>query len=743
MDPFKENPLPIREHKIAPLISIVIVTHNRAKILAETIDSALMQDYPAVEVVIVDDGSTDETAEMFNRFSNPRLSYFRQNYFCAPAARNRGIIESKGEYILWLDSGDVLLKGVLQSYSDKITEFPDASLYYGNLFVTDVNLNVINKINYKDWYTDSPGLLAKFLLEDPLPLSGSLVKRACYATYGYYDESFRHSHNYEWCSRIASLIRCKLLPRPVVKCRGNKDILSPNEEKVVTSFQALVVNGLLARHPLRELTPEIDWDRNSNQSSEAKALITVAIRLISLGDLRGGLKYLNICFKINPDKQLSQLILEIENKLIMEPMESGVKPSRTVDSLPKVLFIVHDFLVRSVAGTELYTLNLARTISKKGVEVTILYPEFDSSRPVGNATKGTYDNVTTVGLNLPPKHRLSHNVDYPDVGQLLSLWLDANHFDLVHFQHLLFWTTSAVDAVAAKGIPLVLTLHDTFLICDQIHMQFEGVDNCVKEPSSIMNCATCYMNRQLNPSAEKYENVEAYMSHRLRRHREIYQKFHKVLVPSLDLINRLRANGFENPATIHSTLGMNLFQPQIFHKGSDRVRFLFIGNIAPVKGLDILLQAFSKVDPSKASLDIYGKIRNPEILEDNFRSLSDNHEVRYRGSYGPEDLPEILSKYDVLIIPSRFETYPTTAREALHAGVPIIASNVGGLPELIEDGSNGLLFEAGNMEDLAEKMTYVLDNQKIIDTFRQNIKPVKGIEEDASKIINLYVELIK
>lgn len=97
------------------LVSVIIPTYNRAHLLIEAMDSVFAQTYRPIELIVVDDGSTDNTKEMAEEWSKRRadddrfeLRYFRQENKGAPAARNLGLIESRGEYVQFLDSDDVL-----------------------------------------------------------------------------------------------------------------------------------------------------------------------------------------------------------------------------------------------------------------------------------------------------------------------------------------------------------------------------------------------------------------------------------------------------------------------------------------------------------------------------------------------------------------------------------------------------------------------------------------------------------
>jgi hypothetical protein len=93
---------------VPPLVSVVIPTHERARVIAETIDSALAQSYPSLEIIVVDDGSTDTTRAIVtgDRYRG-RVTYVRQPHAGLAAARNAGLRRATGTYVAWLDTDDL------------------------------------------------------------------------------------------------------------------------------------------------------------------------------------------------------------------------------------------------------------------------------------------------------------------------------------------------------------------------------------------------------------------------------------------------------------------------------------------------------------------------------------------------------------------------------------------------------------------------------------------------------------
>src|SRR6478735_9297243 len=89
-----------------PLVSVVVITYNTAEYVAHAIDSVLQQTWKNPELIVVDDGSTDETPQVVGRFADHRLKYVRQQNQGPNAARNTGIRQSRGEFVAFLDADD-------------------------------------------------------------------------------------------------------------------------------------------------------------------------------------------------------------------------------------------------------------------------------------------------------------------------------------------------------------------------------------------------------------------------------------------------------------------------------------------------------------------------------------------------------------------------------------------------------------------------------------------------------------
>jgi len=176
------------------------------------------------------------------------------------------------------------------------------------------------------------------------------------------------------------------------------------------------------------------------------------------------------------------------------------------------------------------------------------------------------------------------------------------------------------------------------------------------------------------------------------------------------------------------------------------IRFAFIGNMMPAKGLHVLIKSFYGIAPCKAQLVIYGTAYSYKSelsgYTQHIRSMAFQDNIKLMGAFHHERIGDIFENIDVLIVPSLWqENAPLVIQEAFLAKTPVIASRIGGIPELVVDGVNGLLFEPGNVTQLRGLIDRVIENPSILDELRKNIPAVKTIEENARELEEIYRQL--
>jgi glycosyltransferase involved in cell wall biosynthesis len=168
-----------------------------------------------------------------------------------------------------------------------------------------------------------------------------------------------------------------------------------------------------------------------------------------------------------------------------------------------------------------------------------------------------------------------------------------------------------------------------------------------------------------------------------------------------------------------------------------------VGRLAPIKGVETLLRAIPLVGrPVDLTVVGDGPLR-PEL-----ERLADGLPVRFAGEVPFPKVEEFLASSHVLVLPSLSENLPNVVLEALVAGVPVVASRVGAVPELIHDGVNGYLVEPGDAEGIALRLRQLWDHEEVRRTLRQgaveSVRPftldvlMPNLEHELRSIIELH-----
>ncbi len=176
---------------------------------------------------------------------------------------------------------------------------------------------------------------------------------------------------------------------------------------------------------------------------------------------------------------------------------------------------------------------------------------------------------------------------------------------------------------------------------------------------------------------------------------------------------------------------------------------MFIGNLFPVKGVKFLISAFSELlksrDKDDVVLFVIGDGGEKETLRQVARNLKIEHNVFFLGRKPHSEIPLWLNIADIFVLPSLSEGFPTVLVEALMCGVPVIASDVGGISEIIADGKTGLLTDPGNEDQIREALTTLLDNEFVKEKIMTCAKErVKGFtwENNAAIHMTVYDDLL-
>ena len=265
------NEPPLQENTMSqlPLVSVIIPAYNAAEYIVETIKSVLAQDYKYFELLIVNDGSTDNTEEIIKSFDDKRIRYILQHNQGASAATNIGIKQSRGEFIIRLDSDDMMTPDYISKHIKHFTEQPEADLVYCDDYLIDENSNPIRIIERKE-YSDRNILIRDFFRNGfPIIPFRTCIKRTVFDKIGFFDEKLLVAEDYDMMRRfVMHGLKASHLKGAMYLRRIIKDSLSrkSSEQKARNHFD--VVRRYAETFSHDELFPDMDW--NSIESSKRR-----------------------------------------------------------------------------------------------------------------------------------------------------------------------------------------------------------------------------------------------------------------------------------------------------------------------------------------------------------------------------------------------------------------------------------------------------------------------------------------
>ncbi|MGA1871245.1 MAG: glycosyltransferase family 2 protein [bacterium] len=218
-----------------PKVSVIIPTYNRSQFITHAIDSVLSQTYHDIEIIIVDDGSTDNTKKILINYNN-RIKYIYQENQGVAAARNTGIKNAKGKYIAFLDSDDMWLPQKLEQQVKILNQYEDIALVYSNIAYCNSNGQFI-RVAFSSQQFLSGYIPQKVILWKAMCgyLQTWLLRKTCFEEVGYIDTSLKMSEDREISIRIAMKYKIYGIKEPLTMVRqhipANRLGRSPAKER--------------------------------------------------------------------------------------------------------------------------------------------------------------------------------------------------------------------------------------------------------------------------------------------------------------------------------------------------------------------------------------------------------------------------------------------------------------------------------------------------------------------------------
>ena len=449
---------------------------------------------------------------------------------------------------------------------------------------------------------------------------------------------------------------------------------------------------------------------------------------------------------------------------------------------------VHKFFPEHRAGTEVLTLKIAQDLIRRGHDVLVVTanpPDVDARRRPGEEERRyTHEGVNVVSLEEALRlkdYRFSFEYQHPHMRKRFGELIDEFRPDIVHVLHAQNLSASVIEEAKSRNLPVILSPTDFWWICPVVQLKRPNGAVCEGPGPGARNCFTCYTPELMPPESEFAEAIDkrfpavsrvsgklgtralyyAYLGSKYpqalnatARRPEALSKIANtvdaITVPTL-LMKRLFAhNGIKDELIHHVPFGIDTAKLVDWcdKPPSDVLRIGYIGTLFEHKGVDILIRAFQSLRaPERAVLKIYGSTKQFAEYAETLIALAKSDpitrdSVHFLETFHNDDFGKVLSEIDVMVVPSRwYENTPLVMQSALTTKTPMIATDLGGMSELIDHGINGLLFKLNDHEDLADHLRKLLDDRSVLEGFRAAIGPQRTIGIMVDELEALYNRL--
>lgn len=440
----------------------------------------------------------------------------------------------------------------------------------------------------------------------------------------------------------------------------------------------------------------------------------------------------------------------------------------------KVALCTHGFVPPFVGGVDVYTDRLSRALKRLGHETVIIAVDGSQEASQGkiDVSLDSYrgDDVWRIKFSFAerPKEAFDYAYD-PEIGEVVKGILQEQRPDLFIIMNIYAITLAPVESAKSLGIPVVHIATDFLPVCLRAtFIRWDGTACQVGE--SIKTCATCFVShrtlgRLASPLLERVpeqtliswagkpntlltKGIGPYlrrvdlMENRLKVIGPLREAIDLVLAPTKFTQNTFTSNGFRTDQVRFLPFGVDTNGPlsRVETMPASHVRFLFIGRFQPYKGTDLLVEAFNQLEsPNGATLTVYGAV------DENYRAyyralkskMDSNPRIDFAGTVDPSELDAVFAQADFFVLPSTWhENSPLILLDALQSKTPVIASNVGGVTDLVKDEVNGLLFPMGDKQTLQHLMQRVIDRPTLLDNSKSGVN-LLGIDDYARSLIKL------
>lgn len=397
------------------------------------------------------------------------------------------------------------------------------------------------------------------------------------------------------------------------------------------------------------------------------------------------------------------------------------------------ILMVNKFLYPN-GGSETYVFLLGKELIRQGNEVEYFGMEHPD-RTVGNSAE-SYTISMDFHTGKIQKFLYPFRIIYSrEARKKIRRVLDYFQPDIVHLNNFNFQLTpSIIYEIQKRRIPIVYTAHDSQLVCpNHLMQQFFTKKRC--QECLQKGVFQCTANRCIHGSFVKslLGSMEALLYRRLKT----YRKIDIIICPSEFIKSKLDTNPdlLGRTRVLRNFIDVSTESVKVQHKKGKYV--LYFGRYSEEKGVKTLLEVCRQTPEIEYCFAGHGPLREEILKYSNITDL---------GFLSGGKLFEVIKNAGFSVFPSEcYENCPFSVMESIASGVPVVASDIGGIPELIENNVTGMLFEPGNVVQLRELIEVLWTHPEKVDKMSQNCKKRTffSLTEYTADMIQIYNELLK
>ena len=276
--------IPLYQNRNNLLVSVIMPAYNAAVYIAEAIESVLIQNYRNFELIVVNDGSTDQTEDKVLRFKDKRIRYFCRENKGPAGACNLGIKNSRGDFLVRLDSDDMMTPDFITKHLQEFDKHPEADLVYCDDCLIGEDDNTIRIIERPEYSGRKSLIRDLFRCGFPVVPFRTCIRKSVFDKVGLFDEKLLVAEDYDMMRRfVKNGLKAHHLKGALYLRRMTSDSLSANstDQKAKCHFE--VFNRFADTFAYDELFPDIAWGRIASQRRQLCAKCLTAITCLAIG----------------------------------------------------------------------------------------------------------------------------------------------------------------------------------------------------------------------------------------------------------------------------------------------------------------------------------------------------------------------------------------------------------------------------------------------------------------------------